>query len=99
MLLRSLSTLLLATTLTACGGGGGGSGPSCTSSSECAQGSFCDFADGTCGSGGSGSCEPIPTVCTAEVIPVCSCEKISFSNECFANAAAQSVATMGNCPN
>ena len=101
MLIRFLSTVLLATAITACGGGGGGggSGQSCTSSSECTQGSFWNFADGTCGRGGSGTCEAIPTVCTADVVPVCSCEQISFNNECYANAAAQSVATMGSCPN
>lgn len=100
MLVRVILSLLVVSGLAACGGGGGdGSGPTCVTAADCAAGTFCHFADGGCGQTSSGTCESIPTVCTQDLIPVCSCEQITFNNECYANAAAQSVATMGNCSN
>jgi hypothetical protein len=99
MRVHIILTLLCAFTLSACGGGGGGNGPACTTAADCGAGTFCNFDDGGCGQTGSGTCEAIPAVCSQEILPVCSCEQISFNNECYANAAAQSVATMGSCSN
>jgi hypothetical protein len=84
--------------LISCGGGGGGGGGNCSATSPCQAGQFCHFTDLSCGDGGAaGSCETVPTNCEASEINVCSCESLTFFNECFANAASQSVRGPGEC--
>src|SRR5688500_16736582 len=46
----------------------------CTSAKDCAEGSYCDFADHQCGKGlPSGRCEVAATKCDAEPAWVCGC--------------------------
>jgi hypothetical protein len=96
MLFRMVFVVSVVALLLGCGGGGG-SGPACITAADCSAGTYCNFDDGGCGQTGGGTCEAIPSVCTQEVMPVCSCERITFNNECYAGAAAQSIAAMGSC--
>ena len=86
-----------------------GSGDECLSSATCPLGEFCNFTDFTCGASGlSGACTTIPVVdcnlpavepdVTAIVGPVCTCDRLTFNNQCFAEAASQSLAGAGECP-
>lgn len=83
---------LAAAVIAGCGGGNGGS---CTSNESCAENQFCKF---TTGCSGSGKCTDTTAACTNDMTPVCSCDNLTFFNECWANAAAQSVLSTGECP-
>ena len=99
--------------LISCSGGGGGdskltgSGESCTSSAGCIDGEYCKFSDFSCGAlGAAGRCYSIPVIdCndpannTEQTIigPVCSCERLTFKSECWADAAGQSISGAGEC--
>lgn len=74
-----------------CGGLLGGS---------CQEGEFCKFdLEAICGAAdATGTCEPVPMVCPANVEPVCGCDGMTYGNACTANAAGVSVASEGECP-
>jgi len=78
-----------------------GDGDSCGGllGASCAEGTFCDFAlDAACGAADrTGSCEPVPSVCTQDFNPVCGCDGQTYANACAANAASVSVASTGEC--
>ena len=82
------------------GGGGGGGGPkSCATSDECEVGEYCNFADFSCGAAGAtGACAPIGTACTMDSAPVCSCDRLTFVNACWAAADSQSLRAASECP-
>lgn len=90
-------TLSLAVFAIGCGGGGGA--PSCggTSGNFCPEGQYCKVEIGLCG--GEGECTDIPLACDAAPPSVCSCEGISFFNECWAAQAGQGVQALGDCIN
>jgi hypothetical protein len=66
----------------------------------CEDGEFCNFPlDAICGAADqTGSCSPIPDVCTLESNPVCGCDDQTYGNACIANQAGVSVASLGACP-
>ena len=95
------------------GDDGGSGGESCTLDSECTLSQFCRYEDLSCGAvpGTTGVCREKPAfdcnnppaeavldVGTPIVGPVCSCDRVEFKSECWASAAAQSVAAAGGCP-
>ncbi len=94
---RLITLCGIAVLCASCGGGGGGSSCSNLAGEICPEGEYCKFEIGQCGV--DGSCEPIPPSCDPGLVtPVCSCEGISFFNDCFAAQAGQSVQSAGDCP-
>ena len=67
----------------------------CESSDECGGDEYCRFALGACG--GTGSCEPVPQVCTKEFNPVCACDQNTYSNACGAASEGLSLLKSGRC--
>ncbi len=66
----------------------------------CGAGEYCRFDGGHCGATDqSGTCQPIPEVCTEEFAPVCGCDDRTYDNECFAAREGVSVLSQGECPN
>jgi hypothetical protein len=81
-----------------CGGDDDDGGVSCDSSDECAAGTFCNFRlIAACGDNGEGTCEPLEAACAQDFTPVCGCDGMTYANACMANAAGESVATLGEC--
>ena len=82
-----------------CGGGGGGGGNSCALDNlACPASEFCQFEAGECGDAGApGSCSALASSCGGEVAPVCTCDGLTFSNECLAKAGGHSVRASGEC--
>lgn len=83
------------------GGGTGGQGNACggIAGIPCPADQYCHFKDGECQTIAdvAGVCTSKPTVCTADVAPVCGCNDVTYSNSCTAAAAGVSVGAIGAC--
>ena len=65
---------------------------------SCPTDQVCIFPRGTCGAADEmGTCLSPPFICALIYQPVCGCNGRTFSNECYAHAAAVSVAAQGPC--
>jgi len=68
----------------------------CRDNSDCLMmGWFCRKATGDCD--GCGVCEECPTACPDIWDPVCGCDGITYSNECYAHRVGVNVAHRGEC--
>lgn len=69
---------------------------------QCGRDKYCQAAPGDCllkTASIGGNCQQPPTMCTADMNPVCGCDGNTYSNECSAYAASVSVAHNGDCSN
>ena len=88
-----------------CGGGGGSDGCGGVSGKTCEEGQFCKYEDFSCGASGTeGVCTDIPVGDCSQAVAstiegaVCSCDRLDFHNECWAEQAGQSLQGAGVCP-
>lgn len=100
-ILKYLLPLAVALLISCSGGGGGGGGAACLGSADpaCSDTEYCQISSAGCGlDGTTGSCRSVPTDCTGQALnPICTCDGLTFDNECWAAQAGQSVTTTGEC--
>jgi hypothetical protein len=62
---------------------------------ECGPDAWCQWdSPGSCGEGDSvGTCQPKPTSCSGDVMPVCGCDGLSHDSACEANQGGSDVGT------
>jgi len=70
----------------------------CGSNDDCGEGTFCNFADGQCGAGSAGECQPVPAICD-EGRSYCYCDgTVSTKDEAgCAGRSGQDFDSSGGC--
>jgi len=64
----------------------------------CPEGWFCDIDWGLCNPWDYvGWCVPVPTACPDTYEPVCGCDGVTYTNDCYRQQALQLVAYYGEC--
>lgn len=67
-------------------------------STPCIEGYYCRRAPGECDVlDGGGKCEKVPTFCTREYSPVCTCLGKTYPNSCSAYVAKEEIDHFGPC--
>lgn len=74
---------------------GGACKIACTGNMDCGFGEFCKKTEGECE--GEGECAARPNACYDLWAPVCGCDAVTYSNDCYAAAAGVSVDYRGEC--
>lgn len=64
----------------------------------CGPGEFCKLPVGGCCCDRAGVCTVPPSSCPPDWNPVCGCDRITYTNECWADAARMSLNNPGTCP-
>jgi hypothetical protein len=80
---------------------GGDTGAACggLAGSRCAEDSFCDYAEHTCGSPeAAGTCRKRPELCPDILERVCGCDGAVYNNECLAQKAGADPSDTAPCP-
>ena len=72
-------------------------GDRCNRNSDCRSDEYCQKRDGYCNSGDQGLCEERPRNCPQNIDRVCGCNRVTYNNDCEANAAGQNVKYWGRC--
>jgi hypothetical protein len=72
----------------ACGGSAG---------DTCDAMQYCKGEEGECGEDAEGECADTPMTCPAIIDLVCGCDDRTYANECMADAAGVTVASIGAC--
>ena len=67
----------------------------CQDNGQCDRSQFCQKRSGKCS--GAGQCATRPQVCIDLFDPVCGCNKVTYSNSCFANMAGVNILHAGAC--
>jgi hypothetical protein len=63
----------------------------------CDAGRYCRLNVGECCCDIQGVCISTPEVCIEIFSPVCGCDGVTYSNDCFAAAAGMSIDFVGEC--
>ncbi|MFT7622377.1 MAG: hypothetical protein ACI9WU_001550 [Myxococcota bacterium] len=70
----------------------------CGLDADCGSGEFCQFSPGGCGETQElGTCVDKPGACDGNYDPVCGCSGETWSNECLAQGAGDSILHVGAC--
>ncbi len=68
-----------------------------SAASACPAGELCRRETGSCDAGSPGVCVAIPTTCPAALSPVCGCDGMSYSNDCYTDVTGVPVLHAGEC--
>jgi Kazal-type serine protease inhibitor domain len=69
--------------------------PGCVDNTDCLVSEFCSKLEGDCG--GTGECLERPLACYEIYAPVCGCDEVTYTNDCYAAAGGSAIDYYGPC--